>query len=284
MSSGAIDPMVFGAVLSAAAMHAGWNATLKMKGDPFFAMTRITTLAGIIAVPLLVLFGFPRLESWPWLMGSIVLHLGYYIALTEAYRYADMSQVYPIARGGAPLLTTAGALLLLHEPITVQGVFGILSLAGGVVLMSFSGRDKALDLRTIALSLLTAAIICGYTLVDGIGARVAGDPHAYSAALFVIDGIPLLLFALWRQGARGIASLFHKAGPAAIGGSMSLGSYWIAIWAMTVAPIAIVAALRESSVLFAALIAHIILKEPMRPQRAMAAGFICLGLVLIRVQ
>ena len=102
MSSGAIDPMVFVAVLSAAAMHAGWNATLKMKGDPFFAMTRITTLGGVIAVPLLMLFGFPRLESWPWLMASIVLHLGYYIALTEAYRHADMSQVYPIRAEGRP--------------------------------------------------------------------------------------------------------------------------------------------------------------------------------------
>jgi drug/metabolite transporter (DMT)-like permease len=284
MSSGAIDPMVFGAVLTAAAMHAGWNASLKLKLDPFLAMTRITTLAGAVALPLLLLFGFPRLEAWPWLMGSIVLHLGYYVALTEAYRHADMSQVYPIARGGAPLLTTAGSLLLLHEPITMQGAFGILALTSGVVLMSFAGREKTLDLRTTALALLTAVIICGYTLVDGIGARVAGDPHAYSAALFVIDAFPLLLFALWRHGAKGVPVLFRNPGSAVIGGVLSLGSYWIAIWAMTVAPIALVAALRESSVLFAALIAHIILKEPMRPRRAVAAGFICFGLALIRMQ
>jgi drug/metabolite transporter (DMT)-like permease len=217
-------------------------------------------------------------------MGSIVLHLGYYIALTEAYRYADISQVYPIARGGAPLLTTAIALLVLQEPITLLGTLGIVLLAGGVVLMSFAGRDRNLDLRTLVLALLTAAIICGYTLVDGIGARIAGDPHAYSAALFVIDGFPLLLFALWRNGSGNFPALVKNPGTAFVGGIMSLGSYWIAIWAMTVAPIAVVAALRESSVLFAALIAHIILKEPLRPRRAMAAGFICLGLLLIRVQ
>ena len=284
MATGAIDPMVFAAVLSAAAMHAGWNASLKLKLDPFLAMTRITALAGIIAAPTLVYFGFPKLASWPWLIGSIVLHLAYYVALTEAYRRADMSQVYPIARGGAPLLTTAGALLFINEPVTAQGLAGIITLGGGVVLMSFAGREKSLDWITIALSLLTAAIICGYTIVDGLGARAAGDPHAYSAALFFIDGFPLLLFALWRHGTTKIVPLFRRPGTAVIGGAMSMGSYWIAIWAMTVAPIAIVAALRESSVLFAALIAHVVLREPLRPQRAVAAGCICLGLALIRLQ
>ena len=166
----------------------------------------------------------------------------------------------------------------------MQGIFGILSLAGGVVLMSFAGREKALDLRTMALSLLTAAIICGYTLVDGIGARVAGDPHAYSAALFVIDGIPLLLFALWRQGTRKSGRCFTRLVPRRWPAPCRSAPTGSPIWAMTVAPIAIVAALRKSSVLFAALIAHIILREPLRPRRAMAAGFICLGLVLIRVQ
>src|SRR5690349_11733697 len=104
-----MDPLVFAAVLTAAAMHAGWNASLKLKLEPLLAMTRITTLAGIVAFPALAWFGMPRLESWPWLAGSIILHLGYYVALTEAYRHADMSQVYPIARGGAPLLTTVGS-------------------------------------------------------------------------------------------------------------------------------------------------------------------------------
>lgn len=279
-----MDPLVFTAVLAAAAMHAGWNASLKLKLDPLLAMTRITTAAGIVALPALAWFGMPRPEAWPWLAGSIVLHLGYYVALTEAYRHADMSQVYPIARGGAPLMTTVGSLLLLSEPITPRGGMGISLLAGGVVLMSFAGRERNLDPKAVLLALATAVIICGYTLVDGIGARVAGNPHAYAAALFVIDGFPLLLYVLWCQGSRQIGLTFAKPFSAFIGGSMSLGSYWIAIWAMTVAPIALVAALRESSVLFAALIAFVILKEPLHPRRVLAAAFICTGLALIRIQ
>lgn len=279
-----MDPLVFAAVLAAAAMHAGWNASLKRRLDPLLAMTRITTVAGVVAMPALAWFGMPRVESWPWLAGSIVLHLGYYVALTEAYRHADMSQVYPIARGGAPLMTTAGSLLLLNEPVTLRGGFGIALLAGGVVLMSFAGRQKSLESRAVILALITAIIICGYTLVDGVGARVAGDPHAYAAALFVIDGFPLLLYVLGRQGLQKTGIIFAKPVSAFIGGSMSLGSYWIAIWAMTVAPIALVAALRESSVLFAALIAFAILKEPLLPRRVFAAAIICIGLALIRIQ
>jgi drug/metabolite transporter (DMT)-like permease len=127
-------------------------------------------------------------------------------------------------------------------------------------------------------------MICGYTLVDGIGARTAGNPHAYATALFVIDGVPLLLFIVWRDGFAGLKPLLRFGGPGLIAGTLSLASYWIAIWAMTVAPIALVAALRETSVLFAAGIALLFLKEPFGPIRAVAAGLIVGGLVLIRLQ
>lgn len=285
MTPTGMEPAVFVAVLAAAAMHAGWNAVLKLKIEPFLAMTLVTTLAGIVALPALPVFGFPRAEAWPWLIASVVLHLGYYIALTEAYRRADMSQIYPIARGGAPLLTALASLALLREPIALQAGIGIAILGGGVTLMSMrSGRHARLDPTALGFALLTAAIICGYTLVDGLGARAAGDPHAYSAALFVIDGLPLPLFALWRLGWTGVRPALHHLGPGLAGGAMSLGSYWIAIWAMTVAPIALVAALRESSVLFAALIAVLILKEPLVPARAIAALLILCGLALIRLQ
>jgi drug/metabolite transporter (DMT)-like permease len=281
-----MEPSVFGAVLAAAAMHAGWNAFLKVRLEPFLAMTLITAGSGLIGVPLLVIFGWPRAEAWPWLVTSIVLHLGYNTALAEAYRRADMSQIYPIARGGAPLLTAAVSLVVLREPIAAQAALGIGVLGSGIILMSLAGRrkDVAADPVAIGFALATAAIICGYTLVDGIGARTAGDPHAYSAALFVVDGVPLLLVALWRRGASGLAPMRHFLGQGLAGGAMSLASYWIAIWAMTVAPIALVAALRETSVLFAALIAFFILKEPFVPLRGMAAALILAGLGLIRFQ
>ena len=282
----AMDSFVFAAVLAAAAMHAGWNAVLKVRLEPFLAMTLITGCAGIVTIPLLVAFGWPRLEAWPWLIGSVVLHLAYYIALTEAYRRADMGQIYPIARGGAPLLTAGASLIVVGEPLSLQAGAGIAVLASGVALMSLRGarQHEPPDPAAIGFALATAVIICGYTLVDGLGARAAGDPHAYSAALFVIDGVPIVVFAVWRLGLSGLKPMRRFAGPGLAGGAMSLASYWIAIWAMTVAPIALVAALRETSVLFAAVIAVVILKEPFGPVRAAAAALMVGGILLIRLQ
>lgn len=280
-----MSPAVFAAVLAAAAMHAGWNAFLKVKLEPFLAMALITLCAGVAALPMLVWFGFPRMESWPWLATSLVLHILYYVALTEAYRRADMGQIYPIARGTAPLLTATGAVLLVGETIAPQVLLGIAVLGCGIIVMSAQGRraGTAFDPVAVAFALTTAIIICGYTLVDGMGARIAGDASAYSAALFVIDGIPLVVFAIWRRGWKAVKSIFDYVPSGMAGGAMSLGSYWIAIWAMTVAPIALVAALRETSVLFAALIAVFVLKEPFVRKRGFAVALILLGLGLIRL-
>ena len=275
---------VFFAVLAAAAMHAGWNAFLKLRIEPFLAMTLVTAGAGVVGLPGLIAFGPPKLAAWPWLIGSIALHLGYYIALTKAYERADMSQVYPIARGGAPLLTVTASLLLLGESLSPLQIAGVATLGCGVMLISVLGRRKgaAFDPAALGYAGLTALTICGYTLVDGVGARIAGDPHAYSATLFVIDAFPLLLFALWRRGLSGLAPMRPYLAQGLAGGAMSLGSYWIAIWAMTVAPIPLVAAVRESSVLFAALIAVLLLKEPLQWSRAVSAVLIVGALALMR--
>ena len=281
-----MDWFVFGAVLAAAAMHAGWNAVLKVRLEPFSAMALIAACSGVTALPFLAAFGWPKTAAWPWLIASVVLHLGYYLALAEAYRRADMSQVYPIARGGAPLLTAAASLVVVREPIAVQAALGIALLGSGVALMSLRGARKhePLDSAAVGFALTTALIISGYTLVDGLGARAAGDPHAYSAALFVINGVPIMLLAWWRLGLSGLAAMLRFAGPGLAGGAMSLASYWIAIWAMTVAPIALVAALRETSILFAAVIAVVVLKEPFGPVRATAAALMVGGILLIRLQ
>ena len=281
-----VDPFVFGAVLVAAAMHAGWNAFLKIRLEPFLAMTLIAVCSTCAALPLLAVFGWPKAEAWPWLFGSLVLHLAYYTSLAEAYRRADMSQVYPIARGGAPLLTACASVLLIGEPISAQAALGIVLLGGGVTLLSMRGarKDQSLDPVAVGFALATAVIICGYTLVDGMGARAAGDAHAYSAALFVINGVPIAVLAVWWRGATGLKEMSRFSGPGLVGGALSLGSYWIAIWAMTVAPIALVAALRETSVLFAAVIAVVVLKEPFGPVRAAAAALMIAGMLLIRLQ
>jgi drug/metabolite transporter (DMT)-like permease len=274
---------VFLAVLLAAAMHAGWNAVLKVRLEPFAAITLVTGLAGVVGLPFLIALGLPRAEAWPWLFTSVAIHLAYNVALSAAYRHADMGQVYPIARGGAPLLTALGSVLLLREPFGAVAGIGVVVLGLGICLMSLGSKDARLDRRALGYALLTAVTICAYTIVDGVGARAAGDPHAYSAALFVLDGIPLPLYVLLRRGLSGFAPMRPFLVPGFAGGAMSLAAYWIAIWAMTLAPIPLVAALRETSVLFAALIAALVLREPLTPGRVIAAALILTGLVTIKL-
>jgi drug/metabolite transporter (DMT)-like permease len=280
-----MDPFVFAAVLFAAVCHASWNTLLKIRLDPFAANALITVACGLIAAPFLFLTGIAPVVSWPWVLASVILHLGYYIGLTEAYRTGDLSQVYPIARGAAPLMTATVSTFAVGEYIGLFGWIGILLLVSGVFLLSIrGGRDiTKIDRRAVGFAFFTAVTICGYSLVDGIGARISGNPHAYAALLFVIDGSCMAVFALWRRGQSILteARIYWKTG--LFGGALSVTSYWIAIWAMTVAPIAIVAALRETSVLFAAIIAVVILKEPLRAARVIAALLIVAGLALIRL-
>jgi len=280
-----MDPFVFAAVLFAALCHASWNTLLKIRLDPFAANALITVASGMIAAAALPFAGLAPIVSWPWLVAAIILHLAYYYGLTEAYRTGDLSQVYPIARGAAPLMTAVISTTALGEDIGLFGWIGILSLVAGVFLLSIrGGRDLThIDRRAVGFAFFTAMTICGYSLTDGIGARVSGNAHAYAALLFILDGSCMAAFALWRRGQSILteARIYWKTG--LFGGALSVTSYWIAIWAMTVAPIAIVAALRETSVLFAAVISVAILKEQLRPARVIAALMIVFGLALIRL-
>src|SRR5215212_1922441 len=280
-----MDPFVFAAVLFAALCHASWNTLLKIRLDPFAANALITVASGLIALAALPFTGIAPAVSWPWVIGSIILHLAYYYGLTEAYRTGDLSQVYPIARGAAPLMTALISTTALGEDIGLYGWIGILALVSGVFLLSIRGGRQLgrIDRRAVGFAFFTAMTICGYSLTDGIGARVSGNPHAYAALLFVLDGSCMAAFALWRRGQSILteARIYWKTG--LFGGALSVTSYWIAIWAMTVAPIAIVAALRETSVLFAAVISVVILKEALRPARVIAALMIVFGLALIRL-
>lgn len=279
-----MEPFVFTAVLVAAACHAAWNAVIKV-GDPLPATTLITTGAAAIALVLLPVTGLPPPAAWPWVIASIVIHLLYFICLTEAYRTGDLGQVYPLARGAAPLMTALATASFIGERVSLAGWAGILVLVCGVVLLSArGGRDLAkVDHRALGFALFTAVTICAYTLVDGIGARIAGDPHAYTLAMFAGNGAAMLIYALARRG----PSLWPLMRPHWIsgtgGGALQLLSYGIVIWAMTLAPIALVAALRETSVLFGAAIAVMFLKEPVRPARLVAALLILFGLLLLRL-
>lgn len=280
-----MDAHVFLAVLAAAVFHAGWNTLLKVRLEPMMAMSLISTACGIVAIPFVPVVGLPLAAAWPYIIASLALHFVYYTALAEAYRSGDLGQVYPIARGAAPLITAVGATLWLHEGLGLAGWCGILVLGAGILMLSLrGGRDLSrFDGRSVGFALLTALSIAAYTLIDGAGARLAGSPAPYIVWLFVFDGIMMLAFGLWRAG-RSVVTEFRRAWTVVLfGGVLSTAAYAIAIWAMTVAPIALVAALRETSVLFAALLGVVVLKEPVMPARLAAAALVLCGLALIRL-
>jgi drug/metabolite transporter (DMT)-like permease len=277
--------VVFLAVLFAAACHAGWNALIKVGLDPLSTTTLIAIGSAIVAIVALPFAGMPALAAWPWLIVSMVIHLLYFAALVEAYRTGDLGQVYPIARGSAPLMTAGASAILVGEQLGVLSWVGIATLAAGVLLLSaHGGRDLAkIDKRAIGFALLTALTICTYSVVDGVGARLALNPVSYSLWLFV--GIALVLppYALWRDGRGVIPAMRRFWLRGFIGGALQVLSYATVLWAMTLAPIAVVASLRETSVLFGAVIAIVVLKEPLRAARIAAAVLIVCGLTLIRL-
>jgi drug/metabolite transporter (DMT)-like permease len=282
-----MDLFVFLAVLFAAACHAAWNASIKRTLDPLATTVLIALGAGAVALVFVPFAGVPAPASWPWLIASIVIHLFYFAGLIESYRAGDLGQVYPIARGAAPLMTAAVTTFTVGEQLGPAGWGGIIALAAGVLLLSLrGGRDIAtLDRRAVGAALFTAVTICLYSVVDGIGARAAGPglANAYSCLLFVGIAPVVLGYALARRGRAVWAAMVPHWRTGLGGGAMAVISYSIAIWAMTVAPIAIVAALRETSVLFGAIIAVALLGEPLRAARVGAALLIVCGLVLLRL-
>ena len=285
-----MDSFVFVAVLFAALCHAGWNAAVKRGLDPLATTILMAIGAALVGVAMLPFTGWPDSAAWPWVIASVLIHIVYFAALIESYTAGDMGLVYPLARGSAPLMTATAAAVLLNEHLGLLGWLGIAVLATGVLLLSLRGsRDLVtldlakLDRRAIGFALLTAVTICAYTLVDGVGARVAGNAHAYTAAMFAGIGMSMAIYALARRGA-GVFVLMAQHWRLGIGGGvMQVTSYGIAIWAMTVAPIALVGALRETSVLFGTILAVVFLKEPLLMPRVAAAMMIVCGLVLIRL-
>jgi drug/metabolite transporter (DMT)-like permease len=279
-----MDTLVFIAVLAAAACHAGWNALLKLDLEPLVATAVVAVASGLVVVPLAVLAGLPDAAAWPYLVASAVIHIGYYAALAEAYRGGDLGHVYPIARGSAPLLTAVLASLLIAERLGGHGWAGILLLAAGILLLAVRGGrlGERFNARAVSFALLTALTISAYTLVDGIGARLAGSAAAYTAWLFVLSGAAMAAWGFARLGPR-LGSELKANWPIALAGAaLSTAAYGIAIWAMTVAPIALVAALRETSVLFATLFSTLLLREPWRVARVAATLIVLAGALLLR--
>ena len=235
-----METFVFLAVLFAAACHAGWNALIKVGLDPLSTTTLISVGSGIVALAFAPLVGMPASAAWPWLLASVVIHLVYFASLIESYRTGDLGQVYPIARGSAPLMTAAVTSIVVGEQLSALGWMGIIVLVAGVLLLSaHGGRQLAeIDRRAIGFALFTALTICAYSVVDGIGARLSANPNGYSVWLFIGIAVVMVPYALYRDGRDVIPAMrrFWLRGFA--GGALQVLSYGIAIWAMTVAPIA----------------------------------------------
>jgi drug/metabolite transporter (DMT)-like permease len=281
-----VENLVFLAVLFAALCHAGWNALIKVGLDPLSATTLIGIGSGLVAIVFMPFTGLPLPASWPYLAASVIIHLAYFAALIEAYRTGDLGQVYPIARGAAPLMTATATTFIVGEKLSLIGWGGIIALVAGVFMLSArGGRDLVkFDRRAVGYALLTALTICTYSVVDGIGARLSGDPISYSLTLFVGIALVMMPYALYRDGRDVIPAMQKYWRRGFAGGALQVISYGTVLWAMTLAPIAIVATLRETSVLFGAVIAVVGLKESLRMTRIGAAVLIVCGLILIRIQ
>ena len=280
-----MDTTIFFAVLAAAAMHAGWNAVVKIGLDQFLTVTLVSVAAGAVALACLPFTEVPAGSVWYWILASAILHTGYKIFLVQAYKAGDLGQVYPLARGAAPLIVAAVSLVALEEGLDSANLAGIGVLVAGVWQMSLRGghQVRGLNRTAVLYALGTSCFIAGYTLVDGLGARQAASAMSYTIYLFVIDAVLIAIVCLAMRGWKGIRRMEGAWKSGLAGGALSLGAYWIAIWAMTQAPIATVAALRETSVLFAIVIATVVLKEKLTPWRLAAAFVISGGTLLLRL-
>lgn len=278
-----MEAHVFFALLLAAALHAGWNSVVKLGLDRASTVLLLALVQAIISIPLLPFVTQPATEALPWICVAAALHTGYKLFLVKAYETADLSVAYPLARGTAPLIVTAFSFAFFGVILPATSLLAIVAISLGIFLMAAKGvTTGGLSGRPLFFAIATAAFTASYTIVDGIGARIAGTASGFILWMVVGDAVGMVVYAAWTRGKAAFPALLPawKAGLAA--GAMSLGSYWIAVWAFTQAPIALVAALRESSILFAVLIAAFVIREPVSGWRWASAGSIALGVALMK--
>ncbi|TNF59901.1 MAG: peptide ABC transporter permease [Rhodobacteraceae bacterium] len=275
--------LVFLSVLLAALLHAVWNALIKTRASKVTAMLVMTLIQGGLGLAVLPVFDMPPAHVWPWLIASGLFHSAYKLFLAFAYEQGDLSRVYPIARGAAPMIVTVISALALVDVLEAGEYLAIFVLGLGIALMAHGAFRNGESRRLVPLALGSAAMTAGYSLVDGLGARAWGQAVPYVAWLFVLDAIlfaPILTalrgWGIWRAAPRD----WLTGGLAA---AASYGAYAIVVWAMTMAPIALVAALRETSILFAVLIGWLIMGDRMDRAKAAASALIVGGVVLTRL-
>ncbi len=277
-----MSALVFATVLFGAALHASWNAIVKGGGDKLLTTVLIAAASGLVAIVVLPFLALPASASWPYLAVSTVFQVAYFALVAGAYNATDMSRAYPLMRGLAPALVAIAGTAFLAEHLRPVAWAGVALVSAGVFGMTFAYRGPASRKGTL-LALLNAAVIASYTLIDGAGVRLAGSPAAYAMWLFLLNAIPLVAWALLARRRALLAYARRNWRLGLAGGIGNLGSYGLALWAMTHAPVATVAALRETSILFGLAIAGLILGERIGPTRLAAAALIVLGAVSLRL-
>ena len=272
---------VFVIIMLGAALHATWNAVVKGGDDKLLTTCMIASFASLIALAVIPFLAVPATQSWPFIGASVIFQVLYFVLVASTYRVADMSQTYPIMRGTAPLLVATASLGLLSESLSAFAWLGIAVICIGI--LSMAAAPSAGQRKGILLALLNAAVIAGYTLIDGIGVRKSGAPAAYTLWIFLLTGIPLGAWALARRRREFSRYLARHWRPGVIGGLGTVASYGLALWAMIAAPIATVAALRETSILFGVVISALVLKEQLTRARIVAACIIAAGAMVLRL-
>jgi len=271
-------------VLLGAVLHAAWNTLVRRAADKLLDTVLITSGAGLLTAVLLPALPLPATESWPYLAASVLIHVIYFALVALAYHGAELSFAYPVMRGSAPVLSALAVALLLNETPTPGGWLGILLVSGGVLLLATDAwRSGKLRKGPTLLALTNAGVIAVYTLVDGQGARLSGHAFSYTGWMFLLTAVLLFGLALALKGRRLIDHARHGWQRGLLGGASTLASYGLALWAMTQAPIALVAALRETSVVFAAIMAALFLAEPVTRLRALSIVTVAAGAVAIKI-
>ena len=272
---------VFAFVLLAAALHATWNAVVKGGSDTLLTMAAVTGFAALVSLLVLPFVPPPAAPSWPFIGASTLLQVGYFVLLVRTYRAADLNQTYALMRGTAPLLVAIASAAFLGEPLSPVAWLGIALICAGIFCIAAARQPE--QGRGLVLALLNAMVIAAYTMIDGLGVRRAGAPAAYALWLFLLTGIP---FIAWAPAARRRIFLDHLSANwrlGLVGGVGTAASYGIALWAMTAAPIAVVAALRETSILFGVAIAGLVLRERLTFARIAGAFIIAAGAAALRL-
>lgn len=274
-----MSPLVISLVLGSAVLHASWNALLRSTPDRLWSIAVMCALCAVIALPVGLAAGEPLPASWPYLATSAALQIGYTLFLVLSYRTGQLAHVYPIARGSAPLLVTLGAAIVAGEHLAPLGLLGVVLVSSGIVAIAFGhGRPDAVS--TLA-ALATGTFIAAYMVVDGMGVRVSGNAIGYATWQAVVEGAPMpLVYVLIRRAPPKVA-LDRQLGLMAVGALVSLTAYGVVIWAMNLSPMGKVSALRETSILFAAVIGVVFLKERLSARRLLGAAMIAGGAVAL---